>query len=76
VGPPAPPSQPPGDLAMPPLPGEPGFEFEEPEPLAPPSSPAAAIGEPIPRLREPMTRRTTQGYAEQGLPARAISQQV
>jgi prefoldin subunit 5 len=42
-------------LAMPPLPGEPGFESGEPELPEPPTSPGAAGERPIPRLREPMT---------------------
>ncbi len=43
------------NLAMPPLPGEPGFTAEEPGLPAPPTTPGAAGDEPIPRVREPMT---------------------
>ncbi len=57
--PPSPEALPPeaSSLAMPPLPGEPGFEAEEPGLPASPSSPGAAGEMLIPRLREPMTRR-------------------
>ncbi len=50
-----PPGAPPG-LAMPPLPGEPGFEFSEPGLPAPPTSPGAAGEGFIQGLSEPATR--------------------